>query len=181
MHWRTWLRHICPGVLLLCLVTAAGHASDAPDGVEHRVKAAFLYNFIRFIEWPDLGLSDFRLCVYGDNPFGEALDQLHSRSVGQLGLMVDYPLTLGQVTACQLVFISVQSETGEQEVINYLYNLPVLTVSETPNFIRHGGMIGFVLENGKVRFEINPNQANEAGLTISSKLLRLATRIHGGD
>jgi hypothetical protein len=148
---------------------------------EYRVKTAFLYNFSRFVTWPETALQDhkqFSLCVTGTDPFGSQLDKLTGKAVHNTSLVVRRLSSLAMLDSCHLVYIGVDAELAE--VLLLLGEKPVLTVSETADFIEQGGMIQFVLVDNKVMFRINVAAATTAGLNISSKLLSLAVSVTGG-
>ena len=155
--------------LAMALATAEAVADDV--ALEYRVKAAYLLNFTRFIEWPadQADTGPVTICVAGANPFGTVLDEtLRDEQVGARTIR-SRPAREGE--RCHVLFIpaGVQADA-------YLKTprRPVLTVGESPDFLRRGGIVNFVIESGKVRFEINPEAAERAGLRISSRLMRLA-------
>lgn len=176
---QTGLKFILP-VMLLTLLTSASVFSMAEDSkaTEYRIKAAFLYNFSRFVTWPeDTGEDNGKvvLCTLGGDPFGKLLDALKGKSVhtGSLHIRrLDHPV---QARACQIVFISRTASRDLKYIISLLRDQPTLTVSDLDGFTAHGGIIQFKLVNNKVQFDINIDAANLAGLTISSKLLSLTT------
>jgi len=145
---------------------------------EYQIKAAFLFNFAQFVEWPATAFTNAEapLCigVLGEDPFGTALEQtvlgetVHSRK-----LIVRHSRRVEDLTACQLIFIS-KSEKGRlAEILSKLDGREALTVSEIDGFARRGGVINFYLDGNKVRFEINPAIAQREGLKMSSQLLSL--------
>jgi hypothetical protein len=150
---------------------------------EYRIKAAFLYNFTSFVTWPDdpAGASGFTLCVLGDDPFGNLLDKLAGKSVNGTQLVIRRLGSLALLDQCKLVFISETSDDQIGGALALLHELPVLTVSDTRGFTERGGIIEFSIIANKVRFDINLNAAESAGLGISSKLLSLATRFRQND
>lgn len=168
--------------VLLC-VPVFGIAASEPT--EYQVKAAFLLNFTKFVEWPASAFADpsapMTICVLGEDPFGPALDRLIAGDTVDGRRLSVLRLKRREVPpkGCQVLFISA-SEKAE------LKNLPaiepgVLTVGEGTNFVRDGGMIGFILENRRVRFDINQTVAESAGLKVSSKLLSVARRVERRD
>jgi len=164
-------------VMLLSCVSAFSLA-DEHQTTEYKVKAAFLYNFSRFITWPEHTSRDdgkFNLCILGGDPFGALLDAIEGKSVYENSLDIKRLDSLDQVQACQIIFVS-QTSAGDLEyIMSALKGLPALTVSDIEGFTARGGIIEFKLVDKKVRFNINIDAANHAGLTISSKLLSLAT------
>lgn len=166
-------------VVLLLLFLALGiQAEDAPV-LEYQVKGAFLVKFGAFVEWP-VGATDltqngeFNIGILGSDPFGKNLDDaVRTETVKGKNVRVLRGRELSELADCQIIFIP-RSETGRlQEILKALSGRPVLTVGEDPGFAVAGGMINFFKENGKVRFEINPRAAEEAGLKLSAKLLQV--------
>lgn len=155
--------------------SAARTGRTAP---EYEVKAAFLLNFARFVEWPSLGETSpgapFTICILGGDPFDQTIDQIVR------GEKIDNrPLVVQRVhrpeNVCQVLFIS-SSETDVARILKQAAP-GVLTVGETPGFLRDGGMINFVVENRRVRFDINRAAAEHASLRISSRLLGVARAV----
>jgi hypothetical protein len=173
-------RSLLPIIVLLFAATAAVHAQQ--PSLEYRVKAAYLYNFVKFVEWPAASASGpLTICVTGRNPFGSALaETVQGESLGNRPLAVR---SVAQPDAnCQVAFIP--EGTAAAPALRAARGIPVLTVGETPSFLSQGGIINFVVEEGKVRFDINQEAAMRADLKISSRLLRLArstTEARGAD
>jgi hypothetical protein len=163
-------------VLLLAAVAAAPAAAAPEPSVEYGVKAAFLYNFTKFVEWPPgADQGDLALCVFGEDPFGRSLDALaQGERLEGRRLVVRHPAALGDLKACHVLFVS-RSERGRtREILAGLGDAPVLTVADLDGFLDQGGMIGLVVEENKVRFQIRQDVAERSRLRISSKLLSLA-------
>ena len=167
-------------LLLACFLSYQAVAIAEDVITEYQVKAAFLYNFSHFVTWPASPGDRFRLCVVGDNPFGELLDALIGKTVNDSILVVEQHTSLDRIHGCQLAYISRSLESRVNRVLAELASQPILTVSDIESFTDAGGMIQLRLADHKVRFEINAAAANQAGLTISSKLLSLATRVKTG-
>jgi hypothetical protein len=163
------------GLLLAATATAVS---------EYQVKAAFLLNFGKFVEWPAESFADDRglqICVLGEDPFGEALEQtLAGRSVGRREVQPRRVGSPGAARSCEIVFVSRSERARMDEIIATLRGAPVLLVGEVERFARRGGMINFIEVDQKIRFEINEEAAKQAGLRISSQLLKLATIVDGG-
>jgi uncharacterized protein DUF4154 len=143
------------------------------------VKAAYLYNFGKFITWPpEHASSSFRICILGSDPFGDALETtvkgeaLNGKPVSLKPVAAD-----NSVTNCEIVFIPSSEQKRLPAVLSLLNKQHVLTVSDIPDFTAKGGMIGFVMEGDRVRFEVNQASAQEAGLSMSSQLLKVATHV----
>ena len=165
------------GLLLLLAVPGLLGAQTAP---EYDVKAAFLYNFTKFVDWPPEAFPDpnsLKVCVLGDNPFGGSLQAIAGEQVGNRKLTVMRTDSLAKPAGCQILFISRSEREKLNHILSAVKGLPVLTVGDTKGYAEDGVIINFVLEGSKVRFEINTESADRAGIRISSKLLQLAKRI----
>lgn len=157
-----------------------GLDGDSRRPTEYQVKAAYLANFARFVEWPPGALADDQpipVCILGQDPFGPVLDAaLSGESVERHPLVARRIGAIRNADDCRIIFIS-SSELVIDSVIASVEGMPILTVSDVPGFLKHGGMIEFVLEANRVRFEINLSTARAAGLNLSSELLRVATAV----
>lgn len=151
--------------------------ADAPG--EYEVKAAFLYNFAKFVEWPEGALEqrdEFTICVAGASDVSEQLTRVvEGRNVSGLAVVVRQLEGPGADADCQMLFAS---DNASARSITEKSSSGVLTVGEYASFARDGGMINFVFIDKKVRFEVNKKTAEEAGLAISSKLLKLAHDVY---
>lgn len=151
-----------------------------PQLTEYQLKAAFLLNFTKFVDWPEAervaaANTPFAICIYGDDPFGGALDQIiQGESVDGRRLIVRR-LARSAPESCQVLFFG----KSEPRMSHILSTLPggVLTVGDSEQFLAEGGTIAFIVENRRVRFGINQRHARHAGLRISSKLLTLAKTV----
>jgi hypothetical protein len=152
------------------------------SATEYQVKAAYLYNFGRFVAWPDKGETaknqPFEICVLGEDPFGAALDTtVAGATIGGKGVVTKRITSPGEIDDCRVLFVSASEGGRLTEVLNALAKASVLTVSDIPQFSQHGGMIQFVLDGRRVRFEVNLTNAQGAGLNLSSELLKVAMRV----
>ncbi len=171
--------------ILLALIMACGMVAPSPLGgadesLEYRVKAAFLLNFIKFTEWPPSAFtasdSPISICILGADPFGDALDQvIAGESVNGKKVAVERLRRAPSAKACQVLFIS-KSEKNIDKILPAL-GPGVLTVGDQEQFLRDGGIISFVIENRRVRFDINQTAAQNAALKLSSKLLSVARSV----
>jgi len=179
--WRNRVIPALAATLLACMPVFSGIAGQ--PSTEYRIKAAFLYNFTSFVTWPEgpAGASGFTLCVLGDDPFGNLLDKMAGKSVNGTQLVVRRLGNPALLDQCKLVFISETSSDQIGDALALLHELPVLTVSDIRGFTERGGIIEFRIIANKVRFDINLGAAESAGLSISSKLLSLATRFRKND
>ncbi|HEU5231236.1 MAG TPA: YfiR family protein [Terriglobales bacterium] len=168
-------------ILFTCLLAFCGLAhADRPS--EYQVKAAYLYNFGKFVNWPaDAGAaSEFDVCVLGTDPFGPLLDATVSDSTINGKRVIARRIGRAQDAAsCRVVFIAASESQRLGSDLAVLSKLHVLTVSDNAHFLERGGMIQFVLEGDRVRFAVNLSAAQEAGLTLSSELLKVATKVVG--
>jgi hypothetical protein len=161
---------------VLSLVT--GRAQDSQPS-EYQLKAAFLFNFAKFVEWPPAafaaGTSPIVIGVLGENPFGNDLEAtIRNKQINNRSLVVQEFKSPAEATNCHILFISASEKTRLPEILSGLSGTNVLTVSELEGFTTAGGMINFVHENNKIRFQINDAAAKNANLRVSSKLLSLA-------
>jgi len=168
------------GCVLLALTVAAGIAgADEPSAEEYQVKAVFLFNFAKFVEWPAAafksGDDPFEICVLGRNPFGTQLeDVVRGKTVGKRTFVVRSVSTAKQAAGCHVVFVGGSEQKRVQPVIDELKGASILTVGESADFLENGGIVNFKIKDSRVRIEINSQCAERAQLRISSKLLSLA-------
>ncbi len=146
---------------------------------EYVVKSAFLYHFATFVEWPagapSASAPELTICVLGDDPFGETLDQtVAGKTIGARPLAIKRISRAAEAAECAVVFVGAGEGLRLPSLFADLRRLPVLTVGDVEGFAEAGGMIGMFVENNRVRFEINLGAADRARLKISSKLLSLA-------
>jgi hypothetical protein len=166
-------------VLGVVMALVSGTRAQSPAAGEYQVKAAFLYNFAKFVEWPPSSFSDvsapLQICVLGRDPFGEELHNLTAaKTVNGRKLEVDSVVDLQHARSCHILFIASSVKMSMQQIVEGLRGASVLTVGDSKGFTEQGGMINFVLENDRVQFEVNRKAADQAGLKISSKLLSVA-------
>jgi hypothetical protein len=162
--------------LLACLLALVSLPATAQPEEADKLKAVFVYNFAQYVKWPESmpDTPEFQLCLTGTSRVIEALQRLQGETLNQRQIRVR-SLHLGDdPSGCRLLFIG-ESELPRLEfLLETIDALPVLTVSDLPGFAASGGMIGFFWEGSKIRFEINHQAANAAGLALSSRLLKLA-------
>jgi hypothetical protein len=177
---RSRLSMLLSGLVLCSL----GSGVQGQVATEYQVKAAFLFNFAKFVEWPASSFSDasapLRICVFGRDPFGEELRNItREKTVNGHKLEIIQVLDLQVARTCQILFIA-SSEMGRlKQILETLRGSDALTVADTKGFVEQGGMINFVLENSRVQFEVNRKAAEQSGLKISSKLLSVAKLVVG--
>jgi hypothetical protein len=162
-------------------VTAGAIALRAQPSLEYNVKAALLLNFARFIEWPDKAFADARtpisVCVFGDNPFGDALDRaLQGETIHNRTLAARQVTGPAAGAACHLLFVPTGAESRARTTMHQPGSHAV-TVGESSRFENIGGAVTFVLEDGRVRFKVNLRPVEERGVRISARMLQLASRV----
>lgn len=141
-----------------------------------KIKAAYTYQFTKFVTWPDSSTSEkpFTICVFGDEPIGKQLEPLNKRKLGDRSIKVEYIEEIYKTDTCNILYIS-ETESGKLNVIfRYLKNKPVLTVSSISDFALQGGIIGLVAYKKKIRLEINLASARRVDIILSAKLLEIA-------
>jgi len=168
--------------VLLCVVIATatlevragGAQGDRRD--EHQVKAAFLYNFAKFIQWPGAGASEpLVVGMVGRSPFNEVFEKIVTgKSVNGRAIVVRQLQNGDDAKAFNIIFIVASEARRTADIVERVGEASVLTVGETPQFLREGGIVQFYVRDNRVRFDINSAGANQAGLRISSQLLSLA-------
>jgi hypothetical protein len=167
-------------ILFLCLISnSIALTAQTKSANEYQVKAAFLYNFAKFVDWPPSAFSDAKqpldVCVYGRDPFGNALeDALLGKTIGERRIGLGRAMQFQDLAGCHVVFVSSPARESTMDLANRLKGRPVLLVGESEGFAASGGAIQFTIEDNRVHFIINPDAADRAGLKISSKLLALA-------
>jgi YfiR/HmsC-like len=170
-------------VLLSLLLAGAGQPGRAQTAAEeYRVKAAFIFHFAQLVDWPadtpiDTENSLF-LCTLGEDPFQGALEgSVAGKPIGNRVIRIRHLAQAQDLQSCQILFIGKAQSKRIPALVTALHHAPVLTVGETAGFVGAGGMIGFLLEDNKVRFGINLAAAESARLKIGSRLLMLAQTV----
>jgi len=152
---------------------------------EYEVKAAFLFHFAQFVEWPEDAFKDasspLTYCTIGEDPFHGSLDAaLNGKVIGTRSFRVRHFKQPREIHSCQVLFIGAEEKKFLPAILAEVKGNSVLTVGESEHFVEEGGMIGFVLWENKIRFEINLEATQKARLSVSSRLLALATSVMGG-
>ena len=190
-------------IILFILQPAASllaqNQDDSSQNREYKIKAAFLYNFIKFVDWPrEKTVADDEsiiIGIIGKNPFGDAFEPIKNKKVKGSNTEIryfqgfkelkkieednksGYENTVKELRNCYLLFICYSEKDNLVDILNLVKNHNVLTVGEIPGMLKVNGIINFLLEENKVRFEINLNAARESKLVIRSQLLRLAKNV----
>lgn len=162
--------------LYLCLSLVPAYGSIRS---EYEVKAAFLFNFTRFVTWAQVedSTQPLEICIFGTDPFEDLLDPIRSRKSQGRELELRYPDTSSDLSGCDVLYISESQSRNLTILFDLAQQQGMLTVSDLPDFARKGGMVGYVKQGNVIRFEINLKAAADAGLTINSRLLELAVRV----
>ncbi len=170
--------------LFIFVVVLSGHSLFAQDAhafkpTEYQIKAAFLYQFAKFVQWPNTAFADSSqqiiIGVLGKDPFGNDLDNtIQGKCIHEREIRIKRMDRLDNVQDCQILFISSSETKNLSNIFARLRHSNVLTVGDTEGFSKEGGIINFIRKDNKIHFEINIEAAQEAGLRLSSKLLNLA-------
>jgi len=167
--------------LIAAIVFPGGIRAQSALQREYEIKAAYLYNFINYIDWPPDALppvgGTISIGIVGVNPFGDAITPLNGKQIKGRTIAVLVDPTPKELEQCQIIFICASEKTRLPEILGKLKDTKALTVGDSKGFASQGGIINFFSEHNKVRFEINPDAARRTGLTISSELLKLATLV----
>jgi len=175
----------------LVLVAAPRVRADSEKSKEYQIKAAFLYNFINFVDWPKEKVEDndnlITIGIIGKDPFKQAFEPLKNKQAKGKKVVIKRFISfkestlstdqVGAIRKCHSLFVCRSEKEQLEKIINLVKDYNVLIVGDMPDFLEPGGMINFVIEDKKVRFEINNAIAKQAKLNIRSKLLRLAKRV----
>lgn len=179
-------------ILPILLAGAWLNAQNTSGSSEYLIKAGFIYNFANLVQWPSTSFaqpdSPIVIVILGEDHFGTTLDRaLEGKKVNARPFIIkrarsvsELQRTLGPQKECQILYVSSSEMPHLGEAIQVLKGAPVLTIGETPGFARSGGIINLILEDNKVRFEVNVQAAKDADLNISSRLLALARIIPEG-
>jgi len=160
--------------LLLLWLAMPAHSENMP---EYRIKAGFLYNFATFTEWPPEVKNTLNLCIHGQSPFGEHLEELQGNKVDGRRLNI-LNLSSSELSDCQIVFFARSDIQNLLPLLNKLSGKPVLTVADSPDAAQQGVILNMINEQNSITFEANQISARKNGLLLSSKLLRLASKVY---
>jgi YfiR/HmsC-like len=188
MQAQSIKRRLRAAIAILPIILAATilNAQNTAGSSEYLIKAGFIYNFANLVQWPAASFaqpdSPIVIVILGEDHFGTTLDRaLEGKKVNARSFIIKrarsvYELqrTLGSQKECQILYVSSSEMPHLGEAIQMLKGVPVLTIGETPGFAKNGGIINLILEDNKVRFEVNVEAAKAADLNISSRLLALA-------
>jgi hypothetical protein len=177
-----WFGGLAALAVGLFLAPCRAWAAEVPT--EYQVKAAYLFNFVKYVEWPSNAFpgptAPFVIGVLGQDPFGADLDKtVAGRSINNRPIMVKRVAGNPEAKSCHILFIGASDKARFEPVLEALKRLPILTVGDSESFPGPGGVISFVRKENKVRFQVNLSAAQARQLTISSKLLSVAESITG--
>jgi hypothetical protein len=171
-------------ISLLSAMALGSHAEglESSDSSEYLIKAGFIYNFAKLVEWPATAFaqpdSPIVIGILGDDPFGATLDRIVAdKKINGRGFAVKrlkWTKELKDLKNCNILFVSSSEKEHMDGVVDAIKWLPILTIGDAPGFAKRGGIMNFTLEDNKIRFEVNVEAAKHADLTISSRLLTLA-------
>ncbi len=160
-------------MLVVCCVASARSNNLS----EYAIKAGFIYNFASFTEWPTEVGDILNLCVFGEDVFAGKLGNLQGKTVGDRHLNVRHENNLCRLEDCHILFITRSASVNLPQVLNQVNKKPVLTVADTPGATRRGVMLNMNMKESRVTFEANLSAVRDSGLMLSSRLLRLATKV----
>lgn len=177
-HRGGLFRLLAVGIVSALLGPSCLHAQRSNPS-EYEVKAAYLYDFGKFVAWPKpAAVGDFNICVLGADPFGASFDAtIAGETINGKKVVVNRIAKPQDAVNCRILFISASEESQLKEILAVLDRTSVLTVSDISQFTRRGGMIQFVIDAQRVRFEVNVTRAERAGLILSSQLLKVAINV----
>jgi hypothetical protein len=164
--------------MLSTLLASAAICAEARNLTEYDVKAAYIYNFAKFVEWPSgklrKGGATITVGIIGKDPFGPALAAIEGKVAGMRKIWVKRDISLKHAGECDILFIARSENEQLEQILEAVGDSGVLTVGDSKGFALQGVMINFFMDVNRVRFEINPASADRAGLRISSTLLKIA-------
>jgi hypothetical protein len=164
----------------LLLLATHIHAQEARP-TESQVKAAYLFNFGKFVRWEtdrSAATGSFQICILGKDPFGSVLETTVSgESIGGKKITIKKLTNIQESTACSVLFISSSEDSRLATILAAAQRSSVLTVSDVPHFAERGGIIGLVAQQDKIRFEVNRLAAQQSQLSLSSELLKVAIKV----
>jgi hypothetical protein len=166
--------------IILSLGIAASARAEGPLVDEYQVKALFLYNFAQFVDWPGRAIDDktFNICVMGRDPFGHWLqDTVGGRAIDGRAFAIRHISSTREAGSCRMLFIASSEEKHLASIVGEIVSKGILTIADSDRASAAGVMINFILEEGRVHFEINQQAAECEKLRISSRLLSLARMV----
>lgn len=165
-------------IIIIALFLMNGLTYAIMEGEEYQVKAAFIYNFLKFVEWPsEAPISSspaITLCIIGNDPFGKNINAFSEKIVGSKRIAVRHTNSIKEIKDCHALFITESEKSNLSEIIEFIAGSYILTIGDTDGFAQKDVIINMYIEDKKVRFEVNLDAAKRTGLRIDSRLLKLA-------
>lgn len=180
-NWGVLRVLILTGLLCSSTLLPSQNAAQTTQPTQNDVEAAYLYNFGKFVNWPKNAQKNrINICILGSDPFGSTLDRiLANETIDGRRLIATRMADIASVRSCSILFIGISETSRLNQDLFAAAGLPILTVSDIPGFVDHGGMIQFFLEDNRVRFEVNLAAADKDDLVLSSQLLKVAAQVVG--
>lgn len=179
---RHLIRLLAAITLFASILHVPGHARTVSD--EDRVKAAFVFNFIKFVEWPEESFRNadapLNVCVWGSNADTNSMKGLDKKTAKQRKLKVRAVNATEDLAQCHVLFLTRSSRNSFKDVLRSIANKKILSVSDIGNFASNGGLIGLFKTGDQVRFAINVEATQRSGLRMSSQLLKFGKIVSGG-
>jgi hypothetical protein len=173
---------IIAGVIVLLCVTVADTQKVYAELQEYEVKAAFLFNFAKFVEWPEGSFKNSEapliISILGKDPFAGALDAIKEKTINGRGIVIKRAPSLEQLERSHILFVCKSERDNLPKILDIAQKWNALTVGDMKGFAGSGGMINLVKTDEKIRFEINLSATEKANLKVSSKLLKLGSIVH---
>lgn len=169
-------------IFFVVLSNIVGFSASAEDGKEYLIKAAFIVNFTKFIDWPDdkaiAKQQKIDVCVLGENPLINLSQVFKQASSAKLAVSLVKENNLSNIVShCHVVFIGASEEYKYKDVLDVLKNKPILTVGDSADFTERGGMMGLPMDNNKVKLVVNKKAIETAGMYVDSQLLEIASKV----
>lgn len=181
---RSCVRTMAAALLLVVAMLAGSKAAAESPSLEYQIKASYIFNFAKFVEWPAPGPDEvapetLNMCFLDDRKFGDALDKLSGQKLGKSTIAVLRPDPAAEqpIAGCNLVFVGEALSSRQDELLADAKNLPVLTIGESSEFLESGGIFEFVRKRGKILFRISAKNAKAAKLVVDPQLLGLAIEV----
>jgi uncharacterized protein DUF4154 len=178
VNHKKWMKRCCQIAQFVVLMGVANLLQAATR--EEAIKAGIVYNVTKFTVWPERHIegTHFNLCVFGDK-YNDGFDALAGKLTMEKPLLIKRNPKSSDIRTCQIAYIKKTHQINIQKILNKCKSLPILTVSESLNFINNGGMIGLIRDENHIGFEANVKAINSVGINIGAQLLKLAKRVVG--
>ena len=177
---KRFLRIFLFGCLTIGMLYGGSVRTEAKTPDEYDLKVVFLYRFLSFISWPEhtVGNGTLDMCILGQDPFGKRLKIIENQKTPKRQIRVRRGVSFTDFPSCHILFIAQSEKEWLRKVLDKTETLPLLTVSDIPEFAAQGGMIGFITDKQrKIKFEVNLKSANQANVKIDAQMLEVAQRV----